>query len=89
MKLVVHQEEMLCFQALLFHWALFVSLLQNANTTEKNQTPSEKVPNVSEKTSPSKGAEAAKKEGAVAAADSPKNKKEQKNQKPLEKIKER
>lgn len=85
----MHQEEMLCFQGLLFHWALFVSLLQNANTKEKNQTPSEKIPNVSEKTSPGQGAEAARKERAVAAADSPKNQKEQKNQKRVEKIKER
>uniref|UniRef100_A0A803VP92 RING-type E3 ubiquitin transferase n=1 Tax=Ficedula albicollis TaxID=59894 RepID=A0A803VP92_FICAL len=84
MKLVVHQEEM-CFQSLLFHWALFVSLLQNANTKEKSQTPSEKMPKVS----PSQGAEAARKQDAVAAADSPKNKKDQKNQKPVEKMKER
>ncbi|XP_058708338.1 E3 ubiquitin-protein ligase RNF213 isoform X2 [Poecile atricapillus] len=61
---------------------------KNANTKEKNQTPSEKMPKVSEKTSPSQGAEAARRDGAVAAADSPKNKKEQKNQKPVEKIKE-
>uniref|UniRef100_A0A8C0VAY7 Ring finger protein 213 n=1 Tax=Cyanistes caeruleus TaxID=156563 RepID=A0A8C0VAY7_CYACU len=61
---------------------------KNANTKEKNQTPREKMPKVSERTSPSQGAEAARKEGAVAAADSPKNKKEQKNQKPVEKIKE-
>lgn len=87
--LVVHQKEMLCLQGLLFHWAPFVSLLQNANTKEKNQTPSEKMPNMGEKTSPSQGAEAARKESAVAAADSPKNKNEQKNQKPVEKIKER
>lgn len=80
---------MLCFQGLLFHWALFVSLLQNANTKDKNQTPGEKMPNVSEKTSLNQGAKAAKKESAVAAADSPKNKKEQKNQKQVENIKER
>uniref|UniRef100_A0A674GZS2 RING-type E3 ubiquitin transferase n=1 Tax=Taeniopygia guttata TaxID=59729 RepID=A0A674GZS2_TAEGU len=80
---------MLGFQGLLFDWALFVSLLQNANTKEKNETPGEKMPNVSEKTSPSQGAEAARKEGAVAAADSPKNKKEKRNQKPVENIKER
>lgn len=89
MKLVVYQEELLYIRGLLFHWALFVSLLQNANTKEKNQTPSEKMPNRNENTSLSKGAQAAKKEGAVAAANSPKNKKEQKNQKPVEKIKER
>lgn len=80
---------MLGFQGLLFDWALFISLLQNANTKEKNETPGEKMPNVSEKTSPSQGAEAARKEGAVAAADSPKNKKEKRNQKPVENIKER
>lgn len=78
-----HQEDMLCF---LFHWALFVSLLQNANTKEKSQTPSEKM---SQKPSPSQGAEAARKKDAVAAADSPKNKKDQKNQKSVEKVKER
>lgn len=82
-KLVEHQEDMLCF---LFHWALFVSLLQNANTKEKSQTPSEKM---SQKPSPSQGAEAARKKDAVAAADSPKNKKDQKNQKSVEKVKER
>lgn len=83
----MHQEEMLCFQGLLFHWAFFVSLLQNANTKEKNQTPSEKTPNTTVKTSPGQGAEAARKERA--AVDSPKNKKEQKNQKTAEKIKAR
>lgn len=83
---MVHQEEMFCLQGLLFHWALFVSLLQNANTKEKKQTPSEKMPNMGEKTSPSQGDEAARKESAT---DSPKNKKEQKNQKAVEKIKER
>uniref|UniRef100_A0A8C3UM49 RING-type E3 ubiquitin transferase n=1 Tax=Catharus ustulatus TaxID=91951 RepID=A0A8C3UM49_CATUS len=31
---------MLCF---LFHWAMFVSLLQNANTKEESQSPSEKM----------------------------------------------
>ncbi|XP_059700093.1 E3 ubiquitin-protein ligase RNF213-like isoform X2 [Haemorhous mexicanus] len=46
------------------------------------------MPNVSEKTSRSQGAEAARKEGAVAAADRPKNKKEQRNLKPVEKVKE-
>ncbi|XP_068888584.1 E3 ubiquitin-protein ligase RNF213 isoform X3 [Aphelocoma coerulescens] len=61
---------------------------KNANTKEKNKTPSEKMPNGSEKTSLSKGAQAARKEGAVAAANSPKNKTEQRNQKPVEKIKE-
>lgn len=85
----MHHEEMLCFQGLLFHWVFFVSLLQNANTKEKNQTPSEKTPNTTVKTSPGQGAEAARKERAVAAADSPKNKKEQKNQKTAEKIKAR
>nr|XP_030143221.3 LOW QUALITY PROTEIN: E3 ubiquitin-protein ligase RNF213 [Taeniopygia guttata] len=64
------------------------STVKNANTKEKNETPGEKMPNVSEKTSPSQGAEAARKEGAVAAADSPKNKKEKRNQKPVENIKE-
>uniref|UniRef100_A0A8C3ET01 RING-type E3 ubiquitin transferase n=1 Tax=Corvus moneduloides TaxID=1196302 RepID=A0A8C3ET01_CORMO len=88
MKLVVYQEEMLYTWGLLFHWALFASLLQNANTKEKNKTPSEKMPNGSEKTSLSKGAQAAQKEGAVTAANNPKNKTEQRNQKPVEKIKE-
>ncbi|KAF2974844.1 hypothetical protein EK904_013645 [Melospiza melodia maxima] len=46
------------------------------------------MPNVSEKTSLNQGAKAARKESAVAAADSPKNKKEQKNQKQVENIKE-
>ncbi|XP_071287737.1 E3 ubiquitin-protein ligase RNF213-like isoform X2 [Agelaius tricolor] len=46
------------------------------------------MPNMSEKTSQSQGAEAARKQGAVAAADSSKNKKEQKKQKPVEKVKE-
>ncbi|XP_064251966.1 E3 ubiquitin-protein ligase RNF213 isoform X2 [Passer domesticus] len=64
------------------------STVKNANTKEKNQTPSEKMPSVSEKTSPSQGVRAARKEDAVAAADSPKNKKEQRNQKPVENIKE-
>ncbi|KAM3672048.1 LOW QUALITY PROTEIN: E3 ubiquitin-protein ligase RNF213-like [Ammospiza maritima maritima] len=64
------------------------STVKNANTKEKNQTPCEKMPNVSMKTSWSQGAEAARKEGAVAAADSPKNKKEQRKQKPVEKVKE-
>ncbi|KAM7035519.1 E3 ubiquitin-protein ligase RNF213 [Acridotheres tristis] len=64
------------------------STVKNANTKEKSQTPSEKMPSVNEKPSPSPGAEAARKEDAVAAADSPKNKKDQKNQKPGEKIKE-
>ncbi|KAM4890524.1 E3 ubiquitin-protein ligase RNF213 [Sylvia borin] len=61
---------------------------ENANTKEKNQTSSEKIPNMSEKTSPGQGAGAARKESAVGAADSPKNKKEQKNQKHVENIKE-
>ncbi|XP_048179403.1 E3 ubiquitin-protein ligase RNF213 isoform X1 [Corvus hawaiiensis] len=61
---------------------------KNANTKEKNKTPSEKMPNGSEKTSLSKGAQAAQKEGAVAAANNPKNKTEQRNQKSVEKIKE-
>ncbi|XP_062362182.1 E3 ubiquitin-protein ligase RNF213 [Cinclus cinclus] len=64
------------------------STVKNANTKEKSQTPSEKMPNMSEKPSPSQGAEAARKEDAEAAADSPKSKKDQKNQKPVEKIKE-
>ncbi|XP_038013112.1 E3 ubiquitin-protein ligase RNF213 isoform X2 [Motacilla alba alba] len=64
------------------------STVKNANTKEKNQTPGEKMPKESEKTSASQGAEAARKEGAVAAADSPKNKKEQRNQKPVGNIKE-
>uniref|UniRef100_A0A8C3MIP0 RING-type E3 ubiquitin transferase n=1 Tax=Geospiza parvula TaxID=87175 RepID=A0A8C3MIP0_GEOPR len=55
---------------------------------EKNQTPGEKMPNVSEKTSLNQGAKAAGKESAVAAADIPKNKKEQRNQKQVENIKE-
>ncbi|XP_056361664.1 E3 ubiquitin-protein ligase RNF213 [Oenanthe melanoleuca] len=60
------------------------STVKNANTKEKSQTPSEKMPKVS----PSQGVEAARRQDAVAAADSPKNKKDQKNQKPVEKIKE-
>ncbi|KAM3660653.1 E3 ubiquitin-protein ligase RNF213 [Ammospiza maritima maritima] len=64
------------------------STAKNANTKEKNQTPGEKMPNVNEKTSLNQGAKAARKESAVAAADSPKNKKEQKNQKQVENIKE-
>ncbi|KAF4797459.1 E3 ubiquitin-protein ligase RNF213 [Turdus rufiventris] len=61
------------------------STVKNANTKEKSQTPSEKM---SQKPSPSQGAEAARKKDAVAAADSPKNKKDQKNQKSVEKVKE-
>ncbi|XP_039566699.1 E3 ubiquitin-protein ligase RNF213-like [Passer montanus] len=64
------------------------STVKHANTKEKNLTPHAKMPNMSEKTSWSQGAEAARKESAVAAADSPKNKKEQRNQKPVEKVKE-
>ncbi|XP_074397014.1 E3 ubiquitin-protein ligase RNF213 isoform X2 [Zonotrichia albicollis] len=61
---------------------------KNEKTKEKNQPPCEKMPNVSTETSWIRGAEAARKEGAVAAADSPKNKKEQRKQKPVEKAKE-
>ncbi|XP_053850563.1 E3 ubiquitin-protein ligase RNF213 [Vidua macroura] len=64
------------------------STVKNANTKEKIQTPGEKMPNMSEKTSPSLGAGAARKEGVVPAADSPKYKKEKRNQKPVENIKE-
>ncbi|XP_041331790.1 E3 ubiquitin-protein ligase RNF213-like, partial [Pyrgilauda ruficollis] len=64
------------------------STVKHANTKEKNLTPCAKMPNMSEKTSWSQGAEAARKEGAVAAADSPKNKNEQRNHKPVEKVKE-
>ncbi|XP_071430029.1 E3 ubiquitin-protein ligase RNF213 isoform X2 [Pithys albifrons albifrons] len=61
---------------------------KNENTKEKNKTPSEAKPKESEKTSPTKGAEAARKDGAAAAKDTGKNKKEQSNQGRVEKIKE-
>ncbi|XP_064532292.1 E3 ubiquitin-protein ligase RNF213 isoform X2 [Pseudopipra pipra] len=62
----------------------------NENTKQKNKSTSKEMPQVSEKSSPTKGAEAARKDGAgaAAAADTCKNKKEQSNQKRVEKIKE-
>lgn len=73
----------------LFSWALSVFLSQNEDAKEKKKIPSEKVHEVPEKASQSKGPNVAKKDGASAATDSCKDKKKQRNQKPVEKIKER
>ncbi|KFV01277.1 E3 ubiquitin-protein ligase RNF213, partial [Tauraco erythrolophus] len=62
--------------------------LQNEKTEEKKETPSEKVHKVTEMTSQTKGPEIAKKDDASAVTDSHKDKKQQKNQKPVNKTKE-
>ncbi|KFZ51558.1 E3 ubiquitin-protein ligase RNF213, partial [Antrostomus carolinensis] len=55
----------------------------------KKKIPSEKVHEVTEKASQSKGPNVARKDGASAATDSCKDKKTQRNQKPVDKVKER
>ncbi|KFM05866.1 E3 ubiquitin-protein ligase RNF213, partial [Aptenodytes forsteri] len=52
----------------------------------KKETPGEKVHEVTEKASQTKGPEVAKKDDASAVTDSRKDKKQQRNQKPVDKI---
>ncbi|KAK4812085.1 hypothetical protein QYF61_026917 [Mycteria americana] len=74
---------------LLSNWALSVFLSQNEDTKEKKKTLTEKVHEVTEKTNQTKGPEAARKDDASAVTDSRKDKKQQRNQKPVDKIIER
>lgn len=75
------------FQGVLFKWALFVFLSQNEDTKEKKKTPSGKVHEVTEKTSQTKGPVISRSDDASAVRDSCKDKKQQGNQKPVDKIK--
>lgn len=70
-----------------FNWALSVFPLQKEDTKQKTTTPSEKVREVTAKTGQTKGLEAAGKNSASAATDSCKDKKQQENQKPMDKVK--
>ncbi|XP_068269102.1 E3 ubiquitin-protein ligase RNF213 [Nyctibius grandis] len=64
------------------------STSRNEDTKEKKQTPSEKVHEITEKSSQTKGPEVARKGDASAVTGSCKDKKQQRNQKPMDKIKE-
>lgn len=70
-----------------FNWALSVFSLQKEDTMQKTMAPSEKVREVTAKTGQTKGPEAAGKNGASAAMDSCKDKKQQRNEKPMDKVK--
>ncbi|XP_074900257.1 E3 ubiquitin-protein ligase RNF213 isoform X2 [Buteo buteo] len=67
-----------------------VSCLTSKNevTKEEKKTPSEKMHEVTEKRSQTKGPEVARKDGASTVAGSCKEKKQQRNQKPVNKVKE-
>lgn len=80
---------MLYTQGVQSSWALFVFLLQNEDTKGKKTTPTEKMHGVTEKANQTKGPEAARKDGASAVADSDKKKKQERNQKPVDKFTER
>uniref|UniRef100_A0A8C4TU02 RING-type E3 ubiquitin transferase n=1 Tax=Falco tinnunculus TaxID=100819 RepID=A0A8C4TU02_FALTI len=75
----------MCFQGLLFNWVLPIFLLQNEDTKEKKTTPGE----VTEKASQTKGPKAARKVNASAVTESCKEKKQQRNQQPVDKVIER
>jgi len=76
---------MLCCQSLLLNWALSVFLSQNEVAKEKKGTPGEKVREVTVKASPTKGPEGARKDHASAVTE----KKQKRNQRPVDKVKER
>ncbi|XP_050764641.1 E3 ubiquitin-protein ligase RNF213 [Gymnogyps californianus] len=64
------------------------STSKNEDAKEKKKTPGEKVHKVNEKTNQTKGPEVARKDEASAVTVSHKDKKEQRKQKPVDKIKE-
>lgn len=80
---------MLYFQGLLFHLILFVILTQKEDAKKKEKTQNEKAHEATEKTKQTKGPEIDRKNGASAVTNSSKNENQQKNQKPVDKSKER